>query len=279
MPHTDGQNQLHLGQAVGWCSSEEALPDVPSAEPDERDHTIAGFVAERIPDGACLQVGVGRIPNALLAALTGHRDLGLHTEALSEGVMDLIESGALTGTRKRQARNKHVATFCVGTRRLYDWLDHNGSVSMMPAAWVNNFLTVAAEPGLVAINATSEVDLMGQPASETKGGRYWSGTGGQADFSAGAMYSEGGESFLVLHSTTHDGTSRINLGLTPGSVVTAHKNTVDNVVTEYGIAELRGRTVSERARRLIGIAHPDHRERLWREAREGGVLHEKRVLA
>ncbi|WP_020666784.1 acetyl-CoA hydrolase/transferase family protein [Amycolatopsis nigrescens] len=273
MPRTFGHNQLHLSQVAGWCRTDRPLFEVPPAVPDERDRRIAALIAERIQDGACLQVGVGRIPNALLASLTGHRDLGLHTEALSDGVLDLVESGALTGTRKLQQRNKHVATFCLGTKRLFDWLDNNTAVTMEPVDWVNDPRVVAKEPNFVSINATSEVDLMGQAASETIAGRYWSSSGGQSDFARGAMYSPGGKAFLVLHSATRGGASRINVQLTPGSVVTTLKNTVDHVVTEYGVAELRGRSLSQRAQALIRIAHPEHRDRLTADARQAGLLH------
>ncbi|MFD0733819.1 acetyl-CoA hydrolase/transferase C-terminal domain-containing protein [Planotetraspora mira] len=145
-------------------------------------------------------------------------------------------------------------------------------MSMLPAAWVNDPRVIAREPNFVSINATSEVDLMGQVASETIAGRYWSGSGGQTDFARGVQYSEGGQVFLVLHSTTSAGLGRINVRLTPGSVVTTLKNTVDKVVTEHGVAELRGRSLSARARALIEIAHPDHRERLRHEAGQAGLL-------
>lgn len=272
MPRTFGHNQLHISQIAGWTSVDRPLLEVPQALPDERDQAIAELIAERVPDGACLQIGIGRIPNALLTSLSGHRDLGLHTEALADGVMHLMESGALNGTRKVQQRNKHVATFAIGSKRLYDWLDNNTSVTMEPVDWVNDPRVVAKEPNFVSINATSEVDLMGQAASETIAGRYWSSSGGQADFARGAMYSVGGKAFLVLHSTTRDGSSRINLQLTPGSVVTTLKNTVDHVVTEYGVAELRGRSLSQRAEALIRVAHPSHRDRLTAEARKFGYL-------
>ena len=272
MPRTCGENLVHASQLVGWCTADYELHESPPAVPDERDRQIAAFVAERIRDGDCLQIGVGRIPNALLAALTDRRDLGLHTEAMADGVMDLVESGAMNGARKRHHRNKHVATFCKGTRRLFDWLDDNRSVSMLPVDWVNNPRVVAQEPNMVSINATSEVDLMGQAASETIAGRYWSGSGGQVDFARGAMYSTGGRGFLVTHSSTGAGVSRISTRLTPGSVVTSLKNTVDHVVTEYGVAELRGRSLSRRAAALIAIAHPDHRDQLRHEARAAGLL-------
>lgn len=273
MPRTSGQNQLHISQVAGWCHADYPLDETVPSKTDDRDERIAAFVAERVPNGACLQVGVGRIPGALLAALRDHRDLGVHTEAMSDGVMDLVERGALTGARKHQQRNKHVATFCVGTRRFFDWLDDNRSLAMLPVEWVNNPRVIAREPRMASINATSEVDLMGQAASETIAGRYWSGSGGQTDFARGAMYSPGGQAFLVTHSDTHDGISRITLNLTPGSAVTTLKNTVDKVVTEYGVAELRGQSLSRRAGALIAIAHPEHRDRLRYDARKAGLLH------
>ncbi|MGW5058549.1 acetyl-CoA hydrolase/transferase family protein [Streptomyces sp. NPDC004096] len=273
MPRTFGQNQVHISQVAGWCRADYALEETVPAVPDERDRRIAELVAERIRDGSCLQVGVGRIPNALLAALADHRHLGVHTEAMSDGVMNLVERGVITGTRKKQHRNKHVASFCIGTRRFFDWLDSNASVSMMPVDWVNDPRVVGNEANMVAINATSEVDLMGQAASETIAGRYWSGSGGQADFSRGALYSSGGQAFLVTHAATSDGTSRINVELGDASPVTTLKNTVDHVVTEYGVAELSGRSISQRASALIAIAHPDHRDRLAFQARRARILH------
>ena len=272
MPRTPGQNQLHVSQLAGWIRADRELPEAPVHEPDDEDHTIAAHIAERIPDGACLQVGVGRTPNALLQALRSHRDLGIHTEALSDGLMELIECGAVTGTKKHHYRNKHVATFCIGTRHLYDWLDDNHSVAMLPVDQVNHPMVVAREPNFVSINATTEVDLMGQCASETIAGRYYSSSGGQADFGRGAMWSKGGQGFIVLKSVTSKGRGRIRIQLTPGSAVTTIKNTVDHVVTEYGVAELRGASIADRARRLIAIAHPDHRDELRINARNAGML-------
>jgi acyl-CoA hydrolase len=186
--------------------------------------------------------------------------------------VDLVERGVVTGTRKQLRRNKVVATFALGTQRLYDWLDLNASVEMLPVDWVNDPRVIARERDFVSINATTEVDLYGQCASETIAGRYWSSSGGQADFARGAMYAEGGQAFVVLRSVTRMGASRIRVRLTEGSVVTTLKNTVDHVVTEWGVAELRGRPLAERARALIAIAHPDHRDELEAEAREAGVL-------
>ena len=274
MPRTFGDNELHLSQLVGWCEHDAALEEVSPVEPGAADRTIANLVAERIPDRATIQVGIGAIPNAVVDDLGGHRDLGIHTELLSDGLMRLVVGGAATGIHKRQRRNKVVATFCLGTQTLYDWLDENAAVELARVDWVNDPRVIAAEPGFVSINATTEVDLMGQCASETVGGRYWSSSGGQADFARGAMYSESGQAFVVLRSTTKDLTrSRIRVALTEGSVVTTLKNTVDHVVTEYGVAELRGRSLRERAERLIAIAHLAFRDELEHGARAAGLLH------
>lgn len=240
--------------------------------PDARDERIAELVAAEIPNGATIQAGIGGVPNALLAKLSGHRELGVHTELISDGIMDLVELGVVTGTQKQMWADKIVSTFTLGTRRLYDWLDENVAIQLMPVDLVNDPRRIAREHDFMSINATTEVDLYGQCASETMAGRYWSSSGGQADFARGALYAERGKAFIVLHSTTSGGESRINTVLSPGSVVTTAKNTVDHIVTEYGIARLRGRSFAERAAALIAIAHPDHREELERSAHESGIL-------
>lgn len=272
MPRTFGQNQIHSSQVVGWTEVSRPLEQAPVVAPDARDEAIAERIVERIGDGATIQVGIGAVPGAVMARLHEHRHLGVHTELISDGLMELAQAGAITGTRKHQWRNKLVGTFALGSDRVYEWLDSNGAVEMLPVDIVNDPRVIAREPRFVSINATTEVDLYGQCASETVAGRYYSGSGGQTDFARGAMYSEGGQAFIVTKSTTRSGRSRIRSQLTPGSVVTTLKNTVDNVVTEYGIAELRGRSFSQRARALIDIAHPDHRETLEREAHELGIL-------
>jgi acyl-CoA hydrolase len=272
MPRTHGLNQVHVSQALGWSEADRPLVEVPPAPPDARDRAIAASIVERIADGATLQIGIGGIPNAVLGALNGHRDLGIHTELLSDGIVDLVERGVVTGTRKTLHPNKVVTTFALGTQRLYDWLHENTAVEMLPVDYVNDPRTVAGERNFVSINATTEVDLYGQCASETIAGRYWSSSGGQADFARGAMYSEGGQAFIVLHSTTSHGQSRIRLHLSEGSVVTTLKNTVDHVATEWGVAKLRGRSLADRACALIAIAHPDHREALEKDARAAGLI-------
>ena len=273
MPRTFGRNQVHVSQVAGWAEVDRPLVEVPAAEPTDRDRRIAAFVAERIPDRATIQAGIGGIPNALLAALTGHRDLGVHTELLSDGMIDLVEKGVVTGTHKRLAPGKVVTTFALGTNRLYDFLHENPAIELLPVDYVNDPRVIAEEDCFVSINATTEVDLVGQCASETVSGRYWSSSGGQADFARGAMYSPDGRAFVVLPSTAAGGTvSRIRATLTAGSMVTTMKNTVDHVVTEHGVADMRGRSISQRATALIAIADPAFRDRLTAEARDLGYL-------
>jgi len=266
MPRTFGRNQLHVSQLVGWCRSDRPLVTVPPAQATPVDDTIAGFVADRVPNGATIQTGIGAIPNAIMSALGDHRDLGVHTELLSDGVVDLIESGAVNGVRKELNRTKTVGTFALGTDRLHNFLADNTAIELWPVRYVNNPAIIGRERNFVSINATLSVDFIGQCASETIGGRYYSSSGGQNDFARGAMNSEGGQGFVVLHATTSSGQSRIVPRLAPGDVVTTPKNTVDKVVTEYGVAELRGRSIRERTRALIAVAHPDHRAELTAQA-------------
>lgn len=273
VPRTFGRNQVHISQVVGWCEADYALGEVAPVEPTAADHTIAAYVAERIPDGATLQVGIGSIPNAILASLTGHRDLGIHTELISDGVVDLVEQGVVTGVAKQLNRTKTVGTFALGTRRLAEFLHENTAFELWPVRYVNDPRVIGNERGFVSINATIAVDLLGQCASETVAGQYYSSSGGQADFARGAMYSAGGQGFVVLHSTTGAGAiSKIVPQLAAGDVVTTLKNTVDKVVTEWGVAELRGRSIRERAQALIAIAHPDHRDHLRQAGATLGYL-------
>lgn len=273
MPRTFGRNSIHVTQTVGWVEVDRPLHEVEPVPSNDIDRKIAGYVAERIPNGATLQAGIGSIPNAVLGYLTDHKDLGVHTELLSDGIIDLVLEGVITGVRKQRRPGKLVCTFALGTRALYDFLHENPAVELLPVDYVNDPRVIATESNIVSINATTEVDFLGQCASETIGGRYWSGSGGQADFARGAMYADNGQGFIVLHSTTTNGKiSRIVPQLAKGSAVTTVKNTVDKVVTEYGVAEMRGRSISERTRALIAIAHPDFRDELEREAREIGYL-------
>ena len=272
MPRTFGRNQLHMSQVEGWCRSDRPLVTVSPAVTTSIDDTIAGYVAERVPNGATIQTGIGAIPNAIMSALHDHRDLGVHTELLSDGVIDLIEHGVVNGIKKNLNRTKTVGTFALGTERLHEFLSDNPAVELWPVRYINNPAIIGRERDFVSINATLSVDFLGQCASETIGGQYYSSSGGQNDFARGAMNSEGGQGFVVLHSTTSSGESRIMPRLAPGDVVTTPKNTVDKVVTEFGVAELRGRSIRERTRELIQVAHPDHRAELTEQARQMNYL-------
>lgn len=273
MPRTFGENQVHISQIAGWCEADYPLIEMPPRPARDEDRRIAELVAERIPDGATIQSGIGAIPDLVLDLLEDHHHLGVHTEFLSEGFVDLVASGAVTGVRKRTHRNKLITTTALGTQRLYDFVADNPGVEFWPVDETNSPRKIAEEPNVRAINATIEVDFLGQCASESLGSKHWSSSGGQPDYARGAVLSEGGESFIVLHSTTGDGeTSRIVPRLHPGAAVTTFKNLVDKVVTEHGVAELRGSTIAERTRGLIEIADPKFRDELRAEARQLGYL-------
>jgi acyl-CoA hydrolase len=273
MPRTFGENQLHVSEVLGWCEADYPLVELPGHETREADRTIAELVAERIPDGATLQVGIGAIPDDVLGLLADHHHLGVHSELISDGVVDLVEAGAITGTRKRTHRNKIVTTTALGTRRAYEFVADNPGVEFWPVDYTNDPRNIAREDRFTAINATVEVDFLGQCASESLGSQYWSSSGGQPDFARGAVQAEHGQAFIVLHSTAKDDSvSRIVPQLHPGAAVTTFKNVVDRVVTEYGVAELRGSSIRERAKRLIAIAHPKFRDELERSGRELGYL-------
>ncbi len=277
MPRTPGHHRVHLSNVAGWCEADYPLITVEPATITDVDRAIAAHVADRIVDGSTLQVGVGAVPDAIAASLTSHRDLGIHTELFSDGLRTLIECGAATGERKRTGRNLAVTTDALGSPELLKFLNDTQAVEFWAVNETNDFTTIASEPNFVAINATMQVDLLGQCASESLGTHYISGSGGQSDFMNAARYSPGGQSFMVTHATanTPDGpVSRIVAELAPGAVVTTRKNSMDKVATEFGVAELQGASIAARARALIAIAHPDHRESLSREARRLGYTHD-----
>jgi acyl-CoA hydrolase len=273
MPRTFGENQVHLSQIMGWCEADYPLTELPTRPARETDRRIAEYVAERIADGATLQAGIGAIPNEVLGLLGDHEGLGVHTELLADGFVDLVEKGVITGARKRTHQNKIITTNALGSRRLYEFVDENPGVEFWPVNYTNDPRNIAREDHMVAINATLEVDFLGQCASESLGSEYWSSSGGQPDFARGAIFAEHGQSFIVLHSTTADeSVSRIVAQLHPGAAVTTFKNVVDRLVTEYGVAELRGSSIRERTRKLIRIAHPKFRDELEFQARNMGYL-------
>jgi len=273
MPRTYGRNQIHISQIAGYVEHNAPLAEEKSGEPSDKDLLIAASVIEDIQDGDTLQIGIGSVPNAVISMLKDHRHLGIHSEMLPDGIVDLVKAGAVDGTRKFTNPGKIVGTFAYGSKKLYDFLDNNPVVEFLPVSLVNDPREIAKEKNIVSINATTEVDLFGQCASETVGGKYYSSSGGQIDFARGVRFAENGKGYICMQSTAKSETlSRIKLHLTPGSVVTTGKNDVDNIVTEYGIARLHGASISERAKRLIAVAHPNFREELLFDAKKNGIV-------
>ena len=251
--------------------------DVPPYEHRSREigtveRRIGEHVAELIPNGATLQLGIGAIPAATALALGGHRDLGIHTEMFTDAVVDLVEAGVVNGSRKERNRGKIVAAFLMGTERLYDFVNDNAMVEMRPVDFTNDTHVIRSFHNMMAINSAIEVDLTGQVVADSIGSQIYSGVGGQMDFIRGASLAPAGRAIIALPSTAAGGTiSRISAAIAPGAGVVTTRAHVQTVVTEYGVAELFGRSLRERATALIGIAHPDHRDRLRSEALRLGV--------
>jgi acyl-CoA hydrolase len=276
MPRTFGNNHFHVTELNAIVENNVPLVTLPDMPLSDKDDLIGQYIAEYVPDGACLQLGIGTIPNAVARHLSDKKDLGIHSEMLCDNMLDLYEQGAITGRRKRLLPGKWAACFALGSQRLYDFIHENPLVEMHDSEFVNDPCNIGLNDNVIAINATLEVDLAGQCASEAIGTRQYSGSGGQVDFMEGAWRSKGGKAFLALYSTYTDksGTvkSRINPTLSPGSMVTTTRNDVQYVVTEYGVADLKGYNLRKRTRALINIAHPDFRDWLTFEAQKLNYL-------
>ncbi|HVR85905.1 MAG TPA: acetyl-CoA hydrolase/transferase C-terminal domain-containing protein, partial [Planctomycetota bacterium] len=269
MPRTHGAGFLHVDDIDLFVANPEPLLEIPVAEPDEVSRKIGRFSADLVPHGATLQLGIGEIPNAVLAALVGKSDLGIHSEMISDGVIPLIESGAINCRRKTLHPGKAVTSFCMGSRRLYDYVDDNPFFEFLPTEYVNDPSVIARNDRMISINSALQVDLTGQVCADSIGTRFYSGIGGQVDFIRGAARSVDGRSILALPSTAKGGTlSRIVPVLTEGAGVVTTRGDVHTVVTEYGVAELKGRTVRERTLALVSIAHPRFREELLAAAKQ-----------
>ena len=265
--------QLHISQITGLVENTFELPTLPPAKLDETSITIGNLIAEQIPDGACIQLGIGAIPDAVGMALKAKHDLGIHTEMFTSSMVDLIECGAVNNSRKQIHRGVSVTTFAFGSKAINDFIDDNPAIAIMPVDYVNNPEVICQNDNMISINAALEVDLFGQVCAESIGTKIMSGSGGQVDYVRGACQSKGGKSFIAFASTAKGGTiSKIKPSLTPGAVVTTSKNDVDYIVTEYGIAHLRGQTLSSRVKQLIAIAHPDFRDELLFDAKKRGIL-------
>ena len=265
--------QLHISQVDGILEYSHELPVLPAAKLDEISVTIGNLIAEQIPDGACIQLGIGAIPDATGMALKAKHDLGIHTEMFTDSMVELIECGAVNNSKKQIHRGQSVTTFAFGSQRIYDYVDDNPAIAILPVDYVNDPAVICRNDNMISINAALEVDLWGQACAESVGPSHLSGSGGQIDFVRGACQSRGGKSFIAFPSTAKGGTiSKIKSILTPGAICTTSKNDVDYIVTEYGLAHLRGESLSSRAKQLIAIAHPDFRDELRFEAKKRGML-------
>ncbi len=269
MPRTLGDSFIHINQLDYIVPVDYQLPELPmgGGEPSEKVDKIAQYIASLIPDGATMQLGIGAIPDAVLNHLMDKKELGIHTELFSDGVIDLVEAGVLTNTRKTLHPGKIIAGFILGTERLYKWVHNNPSIEFHRTEYVNDPFVIAQNDRMVAINSAIEVDLTGQICADSIGTRLYSGVGGQLDFIYGASRSDEGVPIIALPSTAKEN-SRIVTTLKKGAGVVTTRNHVHYIVTEYGIAELYGKTIRERAQALINVAHPKFRDQLRKEAKE-----------
>lgn len=269
MPRTLGDGLVHVNDFHGLVEASEELPEVVSSDSSgDIAFRIGAHCAELIEDGATIQMGIGSVPDAVLASLHNHRELGIHTEMFSDGLISLIQGGVVTNQHKKRYRGKTVTSFLLGSRKLYDFVDDNPSVMVLNIDYVNDTAVIRTNPKVTAINSAIEVDITGQVCSDSIGTYHYSGVGGQMDFVRGASLSEGGKPIIALPSVTRKGESRITSFLKPGAGVVTTRAHAHYIVTEYGIAYLYGKNMRQRAKALIDIAHPNHRENLEREAFE-----------
>jgi acyl-CoA hydrolase len=265
MPTIHGDGIIHVSQIDHAIFVDEPLHHPVAREITEDEKRIGQFIAGIIEDGSTLQMGIGSIPDAVLNALTTHKDLGIHTEMYSDGAIDLLERGVVNNKKKKFHQGKSVSSFLMGSQKLVDYVDNNPSTILLGADYVNNPRNIARNPKVVAINSAIEVDLTGQVCADSLGHQIYSGVGGQMDFIRGASLSEGGKPIIALLSQTGRGHSKISACLKPGAGVVTTRAHIHYVVTENGVANLYGKSLHERAKALIEIAHPDHRENLERE--------------
>ncbi|MBN2489765.1 MAG: GNAT family N-acetyltransferase [Planctomycetes bacterium] len=267
MPRTLGDSFINVHDVDVLVPGDEPIIEIPVPETDALTRRIGEHVAALVEDGATIELGIGRVPHAVLEFLKDKREIGIHTEMLNDAIIDVIEAGVVTGRRKSLDRDKVVASFCMGTKKLYDYIDNNPAFSFHPTEYVNDPFIIGQQQRMVAINVALEVDLTGQVCSDSLGSKFFSGIGGQVDFNRGAARADRGKAIIAMPSTARNGTiSRIVTRLNPGAGVVTTRGDVHYVVTEYGVAYLHGKRVQDRALALISIAHPDFREQLLREA-------------
>lgn len=269
MPRTLGDSFIHVSAIDYIVPVDYPLPELPmgGGNPSDTVKKIAGYIAELIPDEATIQMGIGAIPDAVLKHLYDKKDLGIHTELFSDGVIDLVEAGVITNAKKTLHPGKIIAGFILGTKRLYDWVHNNPLIEFLRTEYINDPFVISRNDRMVAVNSAIEIDLTGQICADSIGTKLYSGVGGQLDFVYGASRSKGGVPIIALPSTAKD-FSRIVLTLKVGAGVVTTRNHVHYVVTEYGIADLYGKTIRERAQSLINVAHPKFREELTKEAKD-----------
>jgi acyl-CoA hydrolase len=273
VPFANGNCHIHISQVSALVESEDPILEVGLPKIGPVQEAIGKHVADMIDDGSTLQIGYGGIPDAVVMQLTQKRDLGIHTEMIGDGIMTLLESGAVTNRKKTHMPGKMVATFALGSKKLYNFLDRNPMMEMHPVNFTNDPYEASKNDNLVTINATLQVDLLGQCGSESLGDTPYSGTGGQVDFVRAANRSRGGKSFIVVPSTAKGDTiSRVVPVLSPGTHLTTSKNDINYVVTEYGVAQLRGKSGKQRALEMIAITHPDFRPALREAAKQMRLL-------
>ena len=260
MPRTHGDGLIHISEINSFVECDIPLPTFNFDAPSETENKIANFIANLIEDRSTLQMGIGNIPNAVLSKLIHHKDLGLHTEMFSDGVIDLILNDVITGNYKSINPGRTLATFLMGSKRLYDYVDDNPFIEMRASDYVNDVSVIKQNRHMIAINSAIEVDVTGQVCADSIGAKMYSGVGGQMDFIRAASLSEGGKAIIALPSITKKGVSRIVPTLNPGAGVVTTRSHVHFVVTEYGVANLYGKTIKERVKALTDIAHPNHRE-------------------
>ncbi len=266
MPRVHGNGIIHISAVDALVRHDSPIYELTLPAPSPIETRIGRYIAELVEDGATLQTGIGGIPDAALRSLRDHKDLGMHTEMFSDGAMELVQCGALTGRNKKKQWGKLVGGFCMGSRALYDFVDDNPMIEMRDISYVNDTSVIRTNPKVTAINSALEVDLTGQVCAESLGSSQYSGVGGQVDFIRGAALSSGGKPIIALNSQTSRGASKIVAQLKPGAVVTTSRAHVHYVVTEFGVAYLYGKNLRQRASALIAVAHPDHREQLERHA-------------
>jgi acyl-CoA hydrolase len=273
VPFANGDCHIHISQVAALCESDEPILEVGLPKIGPVQEAIGKYVADMIPDGATLQIGYGGIPDAVVMQLTDKRDLGIHTEMIGDGIMSLVEAGVVTNRKKNYHHGKMLATFALGSKKLYQFMHRNPALEMHPVDFTNDPYLAGQNDNLHAINATMQIDFLGQCGSESLGVIPYSGTGGQSDFVRAANRSNGGKAFIVLPSTAKDDSiSRIVPTLTPGTHVSTSKNDISYVVTEFGVAQLRGKTAKQRCEALVGIAHPNFRGELREMAKKMKLL-------